>query len=238
MTRPRSQGSPVVRDQLLLVEGESDRPFFERVCRELSLSTRVQVAPPRDRGESHNNKEGMLRLLPSLIMQLNDGSLKGLSVVVDADFHPGGGLGYQRTLDRIVGIVNAEGYNLATTPPQQRGVTFKHPDDLPDLGLWIMPDNRHDGALEDFVKACVSQAEQPLLQHAERVVSELPRRVQTDPPQPKFGATQHTKAEVASWLAWQRLPGRDLSFALTENLIDRNSPSFTGFTAWLQRIHR
>lgn len=238
MTRPRNQGGSAERDQLLLVEGESDRPFFERVCDELKLSAQVQVAPPRVRGGSHNNKEGVFRLLPTLIMQLNDGSLKRLSVVVDADFDPGGGLGYQRTLDRFAAVLNAKGYTLATTPPQLRGMTFKHSDGLPDLGLWIMPGNRRDGALEDFITMCVSQPEQPLFQHAERVVSELPQRVVTVPPQPKFSAAQRTKAEVASWLAWQRLPGRDLAFTLEEDLLDRNSPSFIGFTEWLRRIHR
>ena len=56
--------------QILLVEGEQDRGFFELICRNLGLNTSVRVAQPKQLGGTHNTKEGVFNLLPILLQQL------------------------------------------------------------------------------------------------------------------------------------------------------------------------
>ena len=81
-------------ENLLLVEGESDRSFFEQVFTLLNLRASIHVAPPRDVGGRFNTKEGLLNHLPILLAQLADGRLKRLSVVLDADFVANSALGF------------------------------------------------------------------------------------------------------------------------------------------------
>ena len=183
--------------KILLVEGESDRAFFEQVCIVLGLKT-VTVAPPRALSGTHNTKEGVFNYLPTLLAQLADGRTTRLAVVVDAD-SVANGCGYERTLQRISEIVEPHGFTRTNSP--QGGIIFRHRDGLADFGLWVMPNNLDEGALEHWFKQCIVTDENGLLSHAEAAVAALPSP-------PKFKALHRCKAEVATWLAWQKQPGR------------------------------
>lgn len=215
-------------EKLLVVEGESDRSFFEVVCAHLKLHASVRVAPPRDVGGTSNSKQGVINHLPLLANQLADGSLKRLAAVVDADYVATSGLGFRKTLDQIETRLQSTGFTLARRSPQQHGLTFHHPDGLPDMGVWIMPSNREEGSLEDFLRLCVAAHEHPLFTHAQTTVSSLPS--------PKFASTQRGKAELATWLAWQQHPGRGPDHALRDGLFDVTTPPFTELSDWLRRI--
>lgn len=215
-------------ENLLLVEGESDRSFFEQVFTLLNLRASIHVAPPRDVGGRFNTKEGLLNHLPILLAQLADGRLKRLSVVLDADFVANSALGFSRTCGRIETQLNEHGFELVKSAPQHHGLVFRHTDGLADLGVWIMPNNRDDGSLEDLLHACVNPNELALFQHAQKAVKTVTS--------PKFRPTHITKAELATWLAWQQHPGRGVHHALQEGLFDVACPSFVGLTDWLRRI--
>ncbi len=213
-------------EHILLVEGESDQSFFKEVCKTLGLDANVRVALPRDSGRFHNGKEGVFNLLPDLLNQLGDAQITRLAVVVDADSEDNGG-GYQRAIDRVTKIVEPYGFTLASNPVG--GVLFQHDDGLADFGLWVMPNNRDEGMLEDWIKSCVHQDEHKLFAHAETVVDTLP--------QPKFKPIHISKAEVATWLAWQKQPGHGLYRAVEDQLIDTNSVLFKELCVWLTHIY-
>jgi len=215
-----------IADRVLLVEGESDRSFFVEVCKTLELDTSVTVAPPKDVGGSHNSKEGVFNHLPNLLNQLGDAQITHLAVVVDADSEDNGG-GYNRAIDRVTKIVTEYGFTLASNPVG--GVLFQNDEGLADFGLWVMPNNCDEGMLEDWIKSCVHENEHELFAHAESVVDTLP--------QTKFQPIHISKAEVATWLAWQKLPGHGLYRAVEDQLIDTNSALFKELCVWLTHIY-
>ncbi len=215
-------------ENLLLVEGESDKSLLTKVITRLKLRTDVMVAPPKDVAGRANNKEGLLQHLPTLLEQMPDGRLKRFAIVLDADFAGSHGLGCTKTLDRIEATLNRHSFSLAKSPPQDHGRTFRHPDGLADIGVWIMPDNRADGALEDFLSTCITADEKALFQSAQKAVAGIKNR--------KFAETHVSKAEIATWFAWQKEPGRGADHALTNGLFDETCPSFVGLTDWLRRI--
>ena len=47
-------------DPILLVEGKSDRSFFEEICKTLKLHAMVNVVLPKDVGRSHDGKKACL----------------------------------------------------------------------------------------------------------------------------------------------------------------------------------
>lgn len=150
---------------ILLVEGEADRGFFEALCRLLSIPADVRVATPKDTGGAHNTKEGVLSHLTKVLLpQLQDGQLERIGVVVDADrvVH---GSGYPVTLQRFTDVLAHDGYQ--PSPTGATGLVFIHQDGLADLGLWIMPNNADEGILEDWIKHCLSPVEVGLYQHGE-----------------------------------------------------------------------
>lgn len=215
--------------RILLVEGKSDQLFYEAACSALNLGTTIHVAPPSSVGGRANNKEGALTHLRVLLNQLGDGHIQHLAIVVDADHEAEHGLGYRRTVDRVETIVSEFGFKIAAAAKSRvGGLLFEHPDDLNPFGLWVMPGNLVDGMLEDWLKSCVVAEEVTLFKLASTAVSNLPS--------PKFKPIFRSKAEVATWLAWQKFPGRGLGYAIEANLVDQSNAQFKLLAKWLSDV--
>lgn len=213
-------------DRILLVEGEADRAFFEQICRVLELDTSVTVAPPKGLSGTHNTKEGVFNYLPILLRQLADGQTTRLAVVVDADSSENGG-GYERAVNRVASIVAPYGFDIAVHTTG--GIVFQHDDGLADFGLWVMPNNADEGMLEDWIKQSIHPDEQGLFSHAESVVADLPKP-------PKFKPIHRSKAEVATWLAWQKLPGYGLYRTVEDGLINLDSIHYKNLISWIGHV--
>ena len=97
------------------------------------------------------------------------------------------------------------------------------------VGVWLMPDNRRAGAVEDFLKDLIEEAD-PLLSHAESATGtarELGAR---------FGDADARKAVLHAWLAWQRNPGRPYGVAIKARFFRHDSDAAMRFVAWFGRL--
>jgi hypothetical protein len=161
------------------------------------------------------------------VQQMNDGSLERLALVVDADIDENGG-GFQRTVQQVAEKIRDCGYNTTPQFLKSGGLVFKHSDGLPDLGLWIMPNNKNEGILEDWISQCISEEEKSLFALAQSTVDRLS--------DPKFKPIRKMKASVATWLAWQYDPGEGLYYAVQKDLVDEKTPLYKGFGTWINYI--
>jgi hypothetical protein len=216
---------------LLLVEGEADQSFFKEVCNQLLLYPQIQIALPKELGGKNNTKQGIYNHLNILLRQQADGDIKQLAVVVDADYesvNPPDG--FNNTVSKITDIVSSYGFTLKQNQTLFSGLVFENDNGLSDFGLWVMPNNRDEGMLEDFIKASVKTDEQSLFDHAFQVV-------QTVPEPKKFKQHHYSKAEVATWLAWQKKPGHGLYHVLGDDLLlDTDHALFQELEKWLKHI--
>ena len=217
--------------KILLVEGPNDTLFFQAWCREVRLKG-ITVAPPAHLGAQGMGKGNAFKLLPTLLQQLKDGTVDRLGIVLDADHPLNHHQGFDNSYRKIAGYLeSALKFNVPKRlPPQRAGFLFDHPDGLPPVGLWIMPDNRQDGMLEDFIKqAITTEPQKEVLEEACSAVSRL------NPP--LFNRDFHlSKAEIATWLAWQAEPGKPMASAVGDQLIDLKSPLPDQFTQWLRQV--
>ncbi|MDP3589751.1 MAG: hypothetical protein Q8R54_04350 [Methylobacter sp.] len=218
---------------VLLVEGEGDRGFFEQVCFSLNLNPDIKVSLPKDYQMDfdehlHNSKQGAINLLKDLLNDLIDeeAPTQRLAIIIDADYEREQGLGYEKTIQQVNKIAEDYGFSLAEN--QTHGLCFKHSDGIAEFGLWVMPDNQKDGMFEDFIKECVTTTEQSLFNHAVQVVQDIPNK--------KFKDHHYSKAEVATWLAWQKPPGHGLYCSVKDNLLDTNHALFQEMAQWLKKI--
>jgi len=217
------------QEMKLLVEGEADRDFFKACLREAGIVEQVWVGPPIDFSDKKYGKGNALHILPKLIEGLADGSSKRLAIIVDADY-PETDFGFLKTWKKIALILRNSGYNLPDNPPKTpAGFIFTHTDGLPDFGLWIMPNNTKDGMLEDFIKASIVCTEKPLLAHAQTTVNSLPNR--------KFKDIHLSKAEIATWMAWQTIPGQSIAGAVGGKLLDFQTGQAKQFLDWLKKVY-
>lgn len=217
---------------VLLVEGEADRGFFEQVCKKLDWNSYPKITPafPKDYQADyeeflHNGKQAVRKLLNDLLPDLVDESstLKRLAAVVDADYAKG--LGFQETLKQFQ--ETAANYGFSLLENNSSGLIFKQ-DDLV-FGLWIMPNNEKEGMLEDFIKTCIKSDEQALFNHASQTIQAIS--------EPKFDTNIHlTKAEIATWLAWQKTPSHGFYISVKDNLLQIDHDLFQELERWLKQI--
>lgn len=214
---------------ILIVEGESDKSFFDEFCREYNLDSNVTIAPPKSlEAGTHNSKQGVINILPTYLRQLADGQLEKLGVVVDAD-NIEHGSGFSATLSVFSEIVSEFGF-VAPEAVAGEGMLFKHNDGLADFGLWIMPNNAGDGMLEHWISQCIAGEEQELYRLATTTVGGLPS--------PKFRPVHKIKAEIATWLAWQEKPGAGLYYAVRSSLFNERAPLHSALLKWLEHVYQ
>ena len=97
------------------------------------------------------------------------------------------------------------------------------------VGVWLMPDNRGSGAIEQFLQGLVDD-EDALLQLAETSTTTAAERGAV------FPATRRPKAVVHTWLAWQERPGLPYGLAITARYFRHDSPAALAFVEWFRRV--
>ncbi|NOT65371.1 MAG: hypothetical protein HOP06_04960 [Methylotenera sp.] len=215
---------------LLYVEGRDDRDFHQSFCKIVGLKdVEVKIITPVDLdADSGDGWSNLINNLPILLKQINAGSIDKLGLILDADFPPDDSGGFIERYTLVTSKLNEFGYNIPVKPNNNKGEIFSHPDNLPSIGLWIMPNHKDDGMLENFIESLVTHENQlSLLAYADKSIKNLPITL--------FNQKLHsTKAKIFSWRAWQKRPGLPLNSALNKGILDRTKAS--NFEKWLNSV--
>jgi len=155
----------------------------------------------------------------------NGSTLKRVGIVADADSHP-----VRRWESLRHAVVEMDTVDLPEAPPEEGWVgQVELPDRTVALGLWMMPNNRDEGAVEDFLLRLIPD-EDSLLPIAASCLDEVLDEV------PEEKRPEESKALVRTWLAWQEQPGRPLGPAVTEGNFDLDQELAGRFIEWVQRL--
>ena len=122
---------------LLLVEGNDDKHVVWQLLEHHRVPERFKV---RDEGGIENTFERIIEILDVVV----DGSdLETLGIIVDVNADPASR--WQSLKDRLRTL----GYTLPNEPDPEG--TIIEQEGRPSIGIWLMPNNRMPGMLEDFV---------------------------------------------------------------------------------------
>lgn len=201
--------------KILLVEGIDDKHVFLHICRNRN------VPLPDDAVKS---LEGVDQLLEDFSVRLNvseEGDIIGLVVDADDDMTSR----WESLRNRLI----EKGYLGVPDEPVAVGTILDPPVDTlkPRVGIWIMPDNRTNGVLEDFLKFLVPEGSR-LFDHVESSVAAIPER--------RFGESAKPKAVIHTWLAWQKEPGKRLGTAIKARYLDPGVAQVDVLVSWLNRL--
>ena len=97
------------------------------------------------------------------------------------------------------------------------------------VGVWLMPDNRRSGAIEEFLKDLIVDGD-TLLQLAETSTTSAKGLGAA------FPNTHRTKAVLHTWLAWQKSPGERYGTAIKARYFQHDSPAAIAFVDWFKRV--
>ena len=159
-------------------------------------------------------------LLASIDTEIQNPEVMTLAVVIDAD---------EDLISRWQSLKNtlsACGYQTVPATPDPAG-TILFGNRLPILGIWLMPNNQQPGMVEDFIAYLIPSNDR-LWPRAQRVVQQIP--------EPERNFNRIIKAQIRTWLAWQKEPGRPFGTAIESGDLDANAPHAQQFVDWLRRL--
>ena len=192
---------------LLLVEGRDDSRVVRSVCDLAGLAHGFDI----------QSKDGIDNLLRSIVAHLQQPDVRVLGIVADANDDPNGRWqGIRGQLSRA-GIVAPENLSVGGTVIEGEV----------RVGVWLMPDNRTPGELEDFVRHMI-RADDPIWPRAESYIDDIPAADR------RFASTKLTRAKLHAWLAAQERP-RPMGLAIRAGVLDPAQPDVEAFVSWIER---
>jgi hypothetical protein len=205
----------MARKKILLVEGVDDEHVFKHLCGERNIGILDEV----------KKQDNDSKLLENLPVELLQSDIEALGVVLDADTDVMGR--WDALKQRFV----QAGYSGVPAQPVPDGTILDPPPNslLPRIGVWIMPDNRSTGKLEDFLLLLVPEGSR-LFEHVKISVQRIPEGER------RFTKPDEIKAILHTWLAWQKEPGRPFGTAITAKYLDADVPQADPLVAWLKRL--
>ncbi|ABX06309.1 MAG TPA: hypothetical protein DEF47_03150 [Herpetosiphon sp.] len=110
-----------------------------------------------------------------------------------------------------------------------------HAVDQPRIGVWIMPNNRDQGTIEDFFISLI-RPDDALWQEVQHTISAV--RKKADLTSLMFTEKDLRKAQIFTWLAWQKNPVVQMSKAIERNhaALNLNCEPVELFINWLTRL--
>lgn len=210
---------------LIIVEGENDKKFIHSLAYSHGFAVADEVI--RFAGDKDSAKAELKVELKSTHLY------NKVSVILDADDKPEG------TWQSILGILERSGkYKVKQNMPIPSGGVIIEPIDVHDIpvGIWIMPDNRKTGMLEDFVASLIKEDDR-IFCKAKEIVAELDR--DRDDYKNLFKHVHISKATVYTWLAWRNSPEQTMEQAVKKNVFDElkmQSDNCMSFIDWLRKV--
>ena len=198
--------------QSLLVEGDDDYHLCYHLLKHYQLEALIPI----------EDKKGVNNLLKSLKVELK---LKNrLGIIVDADIDPM--IRWRAIQDRL----RESGYRSVPGTPDGIGTILRE-GDLPVVGIWLMPDNKISGMLEDFA-SLLRPPEDVLWPVAAGVVQQV-KSIETSL---RFQDVYDSKARIHTWLAWQKEPGKPVGQAITKGYLKADAVLAQQFIDWIRKL--
>jgi hypothetical protein len=201
----------------LLVEGRNDRHVVWALCGQHQVPQTFSVEIP---GEDNGGVEALLKSIP---VRLKISGLRALGIILDADQD------LASRWDAVCDRLRQTEYSDLPPVPDPNGSIIED-DQMPRIGIWLMPNNHLPGMLENFVSHLIPD-DDLLVPKAEDIL----RGIESEGLN-KYSLSHHQKAFIHTWLAWQETPGVPMGQAITAQVLDHNHPLAQAFAKWLNLL--
>ncbi len=195
-------------DRVLLVEGQDDKHVVQHLCRAHEIPQEFRI----------EDKEGFTNLRKAITPEIKRSGQNAVGIIVDANDNPRGR--WQ--------AISSELKRVDITSPVSPSPSGTVVDGKPRIGIWLMPDNKAGGELEDFVEKLIPDAE-PVWPRAQRFIDDIPKSDR------KFRADKALKAKLYAWLATRADPRR-MGSAIGAGDLNVDAPTAKALVNWLRRL--
>ena len=201
--------------RVLLVEGPDDKHVVIHLSERSELEQNFWII----------EKEGKDKLIDSIVLEARTPGRTVLGIVLDANNNPDAR--WQALTDRLNRLRQEDHFDLPELPaqPEPSGTII---EGGLRIGIWLMPDNRSTGELEDFVGSMIPPAD-PVWPLSQAYIEGIPQADR------KFAPGKIQRAKVHAWLA-TRQNHRPMGLAIKARDLDTNTPNSTAFANWLRTL--
>lgn len=216
--------------RILFVEGPDDQHTIWALCEHFKIKETFAVEIPDGTGKINPkallaHKGGIDNVLKATELNLIAGSdaIERIGIVVDADQD------LEARWSKVKNILIAAGYETIPDNPDDEG-TIVTQEFKPAVGVWIMPDNKIRGMLEDFLSFLVPENSKVWEKAVECSKAVLDMEDET------FSEIHLSKAQIHTYLAWQKDCGKPFGQAITAKYLHADNPNCEKFVGWLNRL--
>ena len=199
----------------LLVEGEDDQSVIWALCGKFAVTENFDVI---DCGSDS-------KILSEASIRIKLPEVETLGLILDADED------IEKRWLSIKDKITSFGYNLPEKISNEGLVVQNSSQYKVRFGLWIMPNNKIKGRIEDFIKFLIP-AEDKLQPKAEKITAEIEKEDLN-----LYSIDHHSKALIHTWLAWQKKPGQKMGTAITATYLNTEEQNCQLFINWLKELY-
>lgn len=215
--------------RVLLVEGQDDKHMVWQLCGtrpdsfhvkrsvhdlSVTLKSNSQTFAIKEMG----NQSDLLKAIP---LEVEVPGRQVLGVVLDAD------RGFKECWANIKRHFSQAEVQLPLEP-SPTGTILWEQDYRPKVGIWLMPDNKSRGELEDFALKMMS-GHDTIWPLSQSYIESIPHGDR------KFQASKADKAKLYAWLAARKEPGR-MGAAIGSGDLEAKGSLCEEFFTWLVEL--
>lgn len=206
-----------MRGRLLFVEGKGDGNVIYAIAQHNCIGDKFEI-------ESEGS-DGQAKLTFEIYVNENASKVKSIGIVIDADLSA---TSRWQSIRNI--LIETNNYTVPKDIPTEGLVLEPNKENKPRVGVWIMPNNKDKGMLEDFL-ALLTKENDPVLGFVDETIEKLKEKGLQ-----KFSERHKAKARIHTYLAWQKDPGSDFANAVNKKYFDSDSEIAKLFANWLKRL--
>ncbi len=204
MTRP----SGSLPSNVLLVEGVNDKHVVRHICQRLEVAISFCT----------KEKDSVEQVLDAIDTEIQAPDLQAMGILVDANDDVGA------RWEAVKGRLALANVALPNNPVPAGTII----DGDPRVGVWLMPDNRSTGELENFVAEMIP-CQDPNWPLSRAYIDGIPCAER------KFSKKKKLRAQVHAWLAAREDP-RQMGTAIRAHDLNVDGALCQAFVCWLERL--
>ncbi|MCY4363629.1 MAG: hypothetical protein OXE42_15865 [Gammaproteobacteria bacterium] len=198
---------------VLMVEGQDDKHVVSHICQRYSYKSPFI-----------SDKDDVNQLLESISTELKAPGRKAVGILVDAnDDLQARWTSIKDRLSKVDIIIPKS--------PDPDGTIIEDTEDLPRVGIWLMPDNESQGYLEHFIEKMIP-ANDSVWPLSQQYIEGIPQKDR------KFTERRTQKAKIHAWLAAREKPGLFIGTAIKAKELHTGGELITKFSSWLQKLYK
>ena len=201
---------------VLLVEGKSDCHVVLALQQQAGLQGLFGIY------ECGSDEEAIRRFNALIVAAVEERPEK-LGIILDADDRP-----TAERWNQVRQKLLNHGYECPNNDVDPNGTIVAGTSVQPKVGIWIMPNNRTAGRLEDFLLEMVNR---DAVTYCAAVVENARTAGFTS-----FAQADSSKAIIHTYLAWQNPPGRPFGTAVTARVLNHESGYAPFLLKWLAQL--